>query len=223
MSVKESLNYFCNFFLIRERNAIGEIFEPIPVFVINLKYNHKRLNRTIRNLKRMGIRNFQIFEAIEDPIGTRGCSKSHLAIWQSLQLLQTDVALVCEDDFKFIGNLNKLRKTLNESLIMSQIKFVALAGITKDKSVKVNQTLKVTHDLQAAACYLVKRDLLDELIKSNQKSILELTKSNGSFGSMDKVWKAIQIEERFAVPIHKMCRQYYGYSDIKKRRVFYEY
>lgn len=223
MSIKESLNSFCNLFLIRERNAIGEIFETIPVFVINLKSNHKRLNKTSRNLRRMGIRNFQVFRAIEDPIGTRGCSKSHLAIWQSLQLMQTEVALVCEDDFKFIGNLNKLRKVLSESLNMPQIKFLALAGITKDRGVKVSQTLKVTHNLQAAACYLVKLDLLDELIQSNKKSILELTKSNGSFGSMDKVWKVIQVEERFAVPIHKMCRQYYGYSDIKKRRVFYEY
>ena len=222
IAVREVRNRIQNLFLSDERETIGKILSELPIFVINLSHREKRLNRTIKNLRKIGVTNFERFEAVEDPIGIRGCAKSHLAIWETLHLARIDTALICEDDFKFVGNLRRLREALEESVTMPQVKFVAFAGLVKDDGARISRNLKVTHDLQAAACYLVKRDVLNELIESNKISIQMLTESNGRIGSHDKVWKSLQTGQKFAVPIHKACRQYYGYSDIKKEIVFYE-
>ena len=89
------------------------------------------MNRTIKNLRKIGVTNFERFEAVEDPIGIRGCAKSHLAIWETLHLARIDTALICEDDFKFVGNLRRLREAPGRVRNNATSKVCGFCGFSK--------------------------------------------------------------------------------------------
>lgn len=216
-------NTFFNFFRGKYRKDIETITEDIPVYVINLKRNPNKFERSLKNLNYMGLKRVERFIAIEDIIGLRGCSKSHLTLWRHLQVTGVEFAVICEDDLRFVGNLKILKKVILEFLKSEKMGMLCLASYTSDKGTSITRNLKHSSSVQAACVYIVRKSFLPELIPYGERSISELTNSNGEKGALDKVWKPLQTRMPFVIPKKRMCIQYYGYSDIKKRRTFYTY
>jgi GR25 family glycosyltransferase involved in LPS biosynthesis len=169
----------------------------------------------------MGLKNVIRFEAIEDVIGLRGCTKSHLQLWRQLYTSNSEIAFICEDDIRFIGSIRLLKQVLWDTLVLEDVQMVCLANYTSEEGIFRTRNLRFSSKVQAAAIYLVKRNFLPKLIPYGEKSILELTESQGKTGSIDKVWMRLQVQNPFAIPVKKICIQYYGHSDIRKKRSFY--
>ena len=108
-------------------NLIDSDISNIPIYIINVKHEKKRLNNCLNQLKKLSFNNIHIVKAIEqeyakknmhnffsskvykniiNPINLNiiptwsagACAISHLKTW--LEIIETnyDVAIICEDD-----------------------------------------------------------------------------------------------------------------------------
>jgi GR25 family glycosyltransferase involved in LPS biosynthesis len=212
-----------NLYLAKDKTKICAIWENIPIFVINLEKRPDRLISVTRALRCMGIENFVRFNAKVDQYPKRGCAKSHLSLWEKSLNNSANIVMICEDDLEFVGNIRTLRKSLDDFINEKDIHVLCIANLTKDYPVKITRNLRRTQNVQTTACYLVKKEVLKDLIRCGEKSIAQLTSSNGVSGAIDKVWKDIQGERVFTIPRSILCIQSAGHSDIENRKVRYLY
>lgn len=195
-----------------------DIFFDIPVYVINLNHRTDRLLNSKKTLAGMSVSQFNRFPAIYDQIPIRGCSKSHLEVLKHINRQKHKIAMICEDDIDFIGNISILQKTIEDFLQSKEAMVLCLAHLTRDKS-SYSKFLFKTSNTQTAACYIIKREIVGLLIENATEAVVKLTQSKGSIGSFDKNWKKLQKSHTFCVPRSNLVIQSSSYSDIEKRKV----
>jgi GR25 family glycosyltransferase involved in LPS biosynthesis len=206
-----------------KRKLAGEFFKDIPTYVINLESRPDRLAKTKKTLARMQFNSPIRIPGVWDEYPKRGCSKAHLNTYTIIRDSKYDVALICEDDIKFVGNLSVLMSAVVEFLKDESLKVFCVASLPKNKEDIGKKYLLRTTNVQTASCYLVKRAILDDLIEIANSSIESLTESQGKTVPIDKEWKKLQIGNRFVVSKRRLCVQRVGYSDIEKRQTWYNY
>ena len=72
-------------------------------FYINLERRTDRNEDTIKELKKIGIKNPRRFNAIEHEKGIIGCAMSHIACMKEAKRLNWDYVLIFEDDVKSVS------------------------------------------------------------------------------------------------------------------------
>lgn len=194
------------------------IFIDIPIYVINLSHRSDRLRNSKKTLARMSASHFNLFPAIYDDIPIRGCSKSHLEVLKYIDQQNHKIAMICEDDIEFIGNLSALQKAVKDFLQCNDAMVLCLAHFTRSKSYHSKYLFR-TSNTQTAACYIIKKEIVRLLIKNATEAVAKLTQSKGLIGSFDKNWKKLQQTHVFCVPRSNLVIQSSSYSDIEKRRV----
>jgi len=169
----------------------------------------------------MGITNPQVFKAIEDIYPKRGCSKSHLGVYELSKRSESEAIFVCEDDIRFVCSARTLELILMDFLNQVDHEVLCLGNVTRSRSKTLSRYLDSTHDVQTTSCYIFKKAIRNKLIESANYSIHTLAESKGVEIAIDKSWKKLQTGKRFVVPKKKICMQYRGYSDIERRNVNY--
>ena len=183
-------------------------------FYINLKNRPERNMETIIELKKLGIKKPNRFEAVvsHHNIPLVGCATSHIGCLEKAKELKWDYVIIFEDDIKIENKkkcIEKFKKYINydfDVLYLGCWNYVPPIPIEKDLS-------QVIH----ASClhsYIVKSHYYDTLI-NNLKEGIELKlkdPSNGKYNN-DEYLNILQRKDRWycITPIH--ITQKDGWSD----------
>jgi hypothetical protein len=218
-------NRLRDLFEFKQKRLARDLFEDVPVFVINLDSRPDRWVKSQKNLKRMQIMSPIRVSAISDVYPKRGCSQSHLKVYQLFQASNQEVMLVCEDDIRFVGGIRAFVSAFQDYVIKEDINVFCVAGLVKKKGSSQSKHLLAVSDIQTTSCYFVKRNegCVEELKVAALSSIRSLTTSRGVSVPIDKEWKKLQIGNKFVTSKKRLCVQYRGYSDIEKRKTWYPY
>jgi hypothetical protein len=215
------VNSFVNRVIVLKSKTNLPNYEGFVTYVVSLEDRIEGWRKSVRNLKRMGVDDPIRFNAIKHKIGVLGATYSQIAILELFKESRQQIALICEDDFKFIGNIITLKKVIQEFKSNPEAKVLCLANLVKEKELDYSRYLDRAVEVQTRSCYLIKKDFVNELIDSDKKSATLLKKSQGRYGSPDKIWKELQVKNIFVVPKKRICIQRSGFSYIQNKRIIH--
>ena len=194
-------------------------------FYINLASRPDRKEHVEKQLKTIGIENFERFNAIKLANGAIGCSMSHLKCLEIAKQSGWSHLLIVEDDIKFLDP--QLFKNQFNSFLSRHKSWdvVLIGGNNVPPYKKIDDTcIRVSH-CQTTTGYIVKNTYYDTLIDNIKTGIEKLMKNptNAFSYAIDKYW--IQLQKRdiwyLLAPIIAIQRE--DYSDIEQRTTNYEY
>jgi hypothetical protein len=192
------------------------------VMVVNLRSRPDRLAAFMDEMERLGIGNVTRFDAIHHPIGILGCSRSHAECAKLMIAHSWDCMMVCEDDARFVVGRAEL-DLLIEAFLQDPAAEVACLAYDH-RAVEPHSSLFLrSRDTRTAACYVIKSSIAADLLDVWQEGIQELERGGDRmlFG-LDMIWKRLQRDRVFLVPIKRAVYQETGYSDIEQRIMRYD-
>tara|TARA_Y100001963_G_scaffold159937_1_gene266321 strand:+ start:1029 stop:1643 length:615 start_codon:yes stop_codon:yes gene_type:complete len=181
-------------------------------FYINLDIRKEKDTITKQELKKLGIKKPNRFNAIKHDIPLIGCARSHMECINKAKELGWDYVLIFEDDIKIESNkkliqkVNKFIKYDFDVLYLGCWNYLPPISVEKDLSKVVK-----------AVCnhaYIVKSHYYDTFIKNLSDGIkLKLSDPNNGDYNIDEYHHILQLKDRWycIVPIH--ITQHDGYSD----------
>jgi GR25 family glycosyltransferase involved in LPS biosynthesis len=191
-------------------------------FYINLENRPERNGLTISELRKLGIKKPNRFNAITHEIPLVGCAMSHIGCIEKAKELNWDYVIIFEDDIKIeskkkcIEKFNKYIKTDFDVLYLGCWNFVKPQEVEKDLS-KVSRA----YCLHA---YIVKAHYYDTLINHLKESIeLKIKEPENMNYNNDVYIHTLQKKDNWycITPIHITQRD--GWSDnFKEIRNFSE-
>ena len=191
-------------------------------FYINLEIRPERNGLTISELRKLGIKKPNRFNAITHEIPLVGCAMSHIGCIEKAKELNWDYVIIFEDDIKIeskkkcIEKFNKYIKTDFDVLYLGCWNFVKPQEVEKDLS-KVSRA----YCLHA---YIVKAHYYDTLINHLKESIeLKIKEPENMNYNNDVYIHTLQKKDNWycITPIHITQRD--GWSDnFKEIRNFSE-
>jgi glycosyl transferase family 25 len=194
-------------------------------YYINLEHRTDRNVHVVKQLTKLGLANYQRFNAIKMKNGAIGCSMSHLSILQNAQAKNFSHLLIMEDDITFlepelfITNLNKFleRQGNNWDVILFAGNNVPPYDKIDDVCIRVKQCLTTTG-------YLVNGHYLDRLSENVKMGLTNLLHKpdKGILYAIDKFWFSLQCVDRWFLIIPPTVIQREDYSDIEKRNTNYK-
>lgn len=217
---------------LRLKNAYKKAYSTIQIHDGLRQYSIKTIyinldKRTDRNIDLMeeflnfGINNYSRFKAVEHQNGSLGCTLSHKNLILSLDEIEEDIIMICEDDIKFLADKETFDIALNEFFNNRLLEVLVLAD-NRQNSFKISHNLSITSDTYTTACYVIKKSILQDLVKcySISEDLLKAGLPN-RLASIDVVWKQLQNERFFAVTNEKIVWVKNYYSDIDKEFTTY--
>jgi len=205
---------------------INSISDIKNILYINLEYRKDRKEHIEDQLKKIGLTNFERFNAIKLQNGRIGCSVSHLQCLNIAKERKYKYVLICEDDATF----------LNPSLFINQINtffknkrvnnwdVLLLGGNNVPPYQQIDETcIRVTH-CQTTTCYLVNGHYFDTLIENIKQGIQYLMREPGNYRSyaIDMYWLNLQKKHVWLLIVPLSVIQREDYSDIEQRNTKYQ-
>ena len=196
------------------------------VFYINLEHRVDRKEHVEAQLLKIGLKNFQRFNAVKMENGAVGCSMSHLKILQKALKDGLDHVLIVEDDIEFL-DAELFRSQLDNFLQKQNSRswdVVLLAGNNMPPYQKVDETcVKVTR-CQTTTGYLVNGHYIEKLmnnVKMGLTNLIQEPKNHLKY-AIDMHWFVLQeLDNWFLItPLTVVQRE--DYSDIEKRVINYQ-
>jgi len=181
-------------------------------FYINLENRPERNLDTIVELKKLGIKKPNRFDAIKHEIPLVGCAMSHIACIEKAKELNWDYVIIFEDDIKIEGK-NKLIEKFNK-FIKYDFDVLYLGCWNYVKPIQVERDLSRVVKASCFHSYVVKSHYYDTLINNLKEGIeLKLKDPNNGNYNNDEYISILQAKDRFycIVPIHITQRD--GWSD----------
>ncbi len=196
-------------------------YRELSVYYINLPDKRKREERTITNLHRMGFRKIFKVEGVYEKIPKAGCALAHEHVYDLILNNHNEdkVVLVCEDDIKFIGNVEVLAKSIEEFVKNDNLKVLCIGNSNSKIRTSVSNNLNEAYNIETTSCYAVKVSFLPILKRNVEFCIEQLLATNGQSLPLDKFWKPLQVQHIFAIPKKKLVKQYSGKSDVEGRNI----
>jgi hypothetical protein len=214
-------NLIYNIFHHKIKKDLKYIFETeFEIHLINLDSRKDRLRSSVKELSKIGITNFIRLPAVFNENGALGCSQSHLKVLEKISR-KKNYSIIIEDDIKFIGRLDALKKVVEDFLKNENISVLLLSATVRDVPRKYNDNLMQTSSGQTTAFYCFRNNFIENLTSSARKSVSMLELNPNKTNALDIVWKQLQIEFIFVIPANKIFIQRAGYSDIEKSFVSY--
>ena len=196
------------------------------VFYINLASRPDRKAHIVEQFKRVGITNYERFDAVKMPSGDGriGCTFSHLKCLELARLHKYPMVMLCEDDTTFtdIGVFQKqVRLFLNNKKRKWDV--LLLAGNNVPPYIKVDDTCVQVSHCQTTTCYLVKEHYYDKLINNIKTGVQHLMKQPHLHitYAIDKFWIQLQRTDKWFLITPLTVIQRDDYSDIEKRNTNY--
>lgn len=207
---------------LRALRAEGEPvgLDRVPVLrVINLKARRDRLSSFAAEMSRLGIDGVERFEAIEDPIGAIGCTRSHASLMEEMVDRAWPCLMVFEDDVRFRVARDRL-DILVDAFLNDERAEVACLEFNAQKTRRYNALFLRATETQNTGCYLVKSTIARDLLAAFEDGIAAMSGGGDPLlFNVDIVWKRLQPARVFLVPVERVAFQAPGYSDIERRFV----
>lgn len=206
-------------FINRTKKTDIEIDELLFIY-INLNHRVDRRVAMEKQFAHLKISNYERLPATRNELGALGCSFSHLDALK-MATERRGYAVICEDDAEFVISRHELVELIQNFYKDSRLDALCL-GYNAFNKLKINSRFYITSNTQTAACYISKMHVLEDLVINAESSINGLT-SGGSqqVYAIDQLWKRLQKQYIFAVPIKRAVIQRASYSDIEQKDVKY--
>jgi len=195
------------------------------VFYINLEKRTDRLEHITTQLSQTNIDPSKIFriDAVYDPNGAIGCSKSHcLAIEQFLDS-EYKTCLILEDDFEFMLPQEKVNSMVDD-LFTKVPKYdlvMFAANIAQCYPTDWNFLVKIGN-AQTTGGYAITRKFARILLKNIKEGIAQFERTNiKPLFAIDIYMKQLQPKSDWFCFNPKIGKQMISYSDIEQRVVNY--
>ena len=181
-------------------------------FYINLKNRPERNMDTITELKKLGIKKTNRFEAVSHNIPLVGCATSHIGCLEKAKLLKWDYVIIFEDDIKIESKKKCIEKF--KKFIKYDFDVLYLGCWNYVKPIPIEKDLSQVIHASCLHAYIVKSHYYDTLI-NNLKEGIELKLKdpyNGKYNN-DEYLNILQRKDRWycITPIH--ITQKDGWSD----------
>jgi len=191
-------------------------------FYINLENRPERNGLTISELRKLGIKKTNRFNAITHEIPLVGCAMSHIGCIEKAKELNWDYVIIFEDDIKIeskkkcIEKFNKYIKTDFDVLYLGIWNYLPPEKINEDLAKVVRGS--------CLHAYIVKAHYYDTLINHLKESIeLKIKEPENNNYNNDEYIHTLQTKDKWycITPIHITQRD--GWSDnFKEIRNFSE-
>jgi hypothetical protein len=196
---------------------LNKITDITNVFYINLTERIDRKAQVEQQLSKVGLTNFNRFNAIKLPNGALGCSMSHLKCLQLAKERNLDHILIVEDDIIFlnsgifIGQLNKFLQNNKEWDVL------LIAGNNVPPYRVVDDTCVQVSWCQTTTGYLIRKQYYDTLINNIKEGINKLIREpkNKIMYAIDKYWLSLQKKDMWLLLVPLTVSQREGYSNIE--------
>ena len=196
---------------------LNNIADITNVFYINLTERIDRRVQVEQQLSKVGLINFNRFNAIKLPNGALGCSMSHLKCLQLAKERNLDHILIVEDDIIFlnpgifIGQLNKFLQNNKEWDVL------LIAGNNVPPYRVVDDTCVQVSWCQTTTGYLIRKQYYDTLINNIKEGINMLIREpkNKIMYAIDKYWLSLQKSDTWLLLVPLTVSQREGYSNIE--------
>jgi hypothetical protein len=206
----------------RRRDSVAIGVERLPsLMLINLAGRPDRLSGFVDEMTRLGIENFTRFDAIPARRGILGCSQSHASVLGLVLEHSWDSMMVCEDDARFLVDRAEL-DVLIEAFLDDPVAEVACLAYNHQAAEIHSSLFLRSTNVQTTACYLIKSTIAEELLAVWDEGIQELERDGDrmTFG-LDIIWKRLQSDHVFLIPVRRAVYQEAGYSDVEEAVVNY--
>ena len=191
-------------------------------FYINLEIRPERKGQTISELRKLGIKKPNRFNAISHDIPLVGCALSHIGVLEKAKELNWDYVIVFEDDIKIEGKKNLLKKF--NKYIKTDFDVLYLGVWNYLPPQKINDDLAKVVRGSCLHAYIVKSHYYDTLINHLKESIELKIKDpeNNNYNNDEYIHTLQQKDNWYCItPIHITQRD--GWSDnFKEVRNFSE-
>jgi len=200
-----------------QRTAVVGMDRLPAVVVINLRSRADRLASFTAEIERLGIDRVSRFDAIRDPVGILGCSRSHAECARVMIERGWEFMMVCEDDARFRVDRAQL-DLLVEAFLNDPSAEVACLGYAHRVVEPHNWLFVRALETHTAPCYVIKATIVKDLFELWQEGIEQLERGGDRhlYGN-DQIWKRLQRDRVFLIPIKRAVYQEEGYSDIEQR------
>ena len=196
---------------------LNNIADITNVFYINLTERADRRAQVEQQLSKVGLPNFNRFNAIKLPNGALGCSMSHLKCLQLAKERNLDHILIVEDDIIFlnpgifIGQVNKFLQNNKEWDVL------LIAGNNVPPYRVVDETCVQVSWCQTTTGYLIRNQYYDTLIANIKEGINMLIREpkNKIMYAIDKYWLSLQKKDMWLLLVPLTVSQREGYSNIE--------
>ena len=204
-------------------NYKDTVLDKLDIYYINLDHRQDRKIEVTDEFNKLGIENYNRFNAIKNTNGALGCALSHKTTLETWSADDSRLLMVCEDDIKFNGSLEELKKLVSEFKHDKNLDILCLSFNHLNEA-QYNDYFYLTSDTQTTACYVVKPHMKEILLKSFKLSVklLEAGIDNQYIVAIDQVWKVLQKKYNFIIPITRFAFQRESFSDIENRTVNYK-
>lgn len=205
--------------------STGDVFDRLPIKVINLEQRTDRLARFSTEMKKLEIEGWSLVSAIDGRTkypyldsyfaGSIACSESHINALVSINWPAVPAAMICEDDLVFLVDRPEIERTIREFLENPLLSVLCLSCRPRGGSFIISDRLKIGTGIVGRGCYLVKPDIVQTLVEEFQRGIPTLVRGHAA-GKGDRRWKRLQQRRYFfAFPRTSIAQQGAGYSDIE--------
>lgn len=168
------------------------------------------------------LNNISRFSAIKHDNGVIGCGKSHFEVLKKCLTIESDMFLICEDDF-IIFNKSHFNDFVNKIDINEEWDIITMTprGDTVKNDVLPNGFKRIINN-QTATAYIMKKHMIPILIQNLNEAIIGLeSNKNPSTFAIDQYWKRLQTTYKFYYFEKLFGGQLSGYSNIEERLVDY--
>tara|TARA_R100000805_G_C3625209_1_gene133704 strand:- start:1464 stop:2072 length:609 start_codon:yes stop_codon:yes gene_type:complete len=191
-------------------------------FYINLENRPERNGETITELKKLGIKKPNRFNAITHEIPLVGCARSHIGCLKKAKELGWDYVIIFEDDLK-IESKKKLIEKFNKYINQDFWDVLYLGCWNYLPPVKVETDLAKIVRAVCLHAYIVKSHYYDTLINHLEESVKLKLVNDVRENNNDEYIHTLQKKDKWycLLPIHITQRD--GWSDnFKEMRCFSE-
>jgi GR25 family glycosyltransferase involved in LPS biosynthesis len=179
---------------------------------INLENRYERNLDTINELKKLGIKKPNRFNAITHEIPLIGCAMSHIGCIERAKELNWNYVIIFEDDIKIEGK-QKLIQKFNK-FIKYDFDVLYLGCWNYVKPLQVEKDLSKIVKAGTTHAYIVKSHYYDTILNNLKNGIeLKLKYPNNGKYNIDEYYDILQQKDRWycITPIHITQRD--GWSD----------
>ncbi len=180
-------------------------------FYINLEHRKERDLITRQELKKLGIKKPNRFNAITHEIPLVGCARSHIACLEKAKELGWDYVIIFEDDLKIEGK-NSLLSKFNKYMKMDfDVLYLGCWNYLPPE--KINNDLAKVVRAVCLHAYIVKEHYYDTLINHLKESVeLKLVNDVRENNNDEYIYTLQQKDKWYCItPIHITQRD--GWSD----------
>jgi hypothetical protein len=180
-------------------------------FYINLKDRPERKMETVTELRKLGIKKPNRFEAITHEIPLVGCARSHIGCLEEAKKRGWDYVIIFEDDIK-IENKKKINEKIKK-YINYNYDVLFLGCWNYEKPVQVEPDLARVLRACCLHAYIVKSHYYDTFINNLKEGVKLKLINNLNENNNDEYMQRLQKKDKWfcITPIH--ITQKDGWSD----------